>query len=339
MSWERICKNINRYAITDTESEFEGSLCDLLLEGGLKWGTKDIKRQDIFRIGSSQSVRPDIIIYENNKPQFIIEVKKPSHIQTENDITQLISYMKQLEVNVGIYIGEKIEVFYKEIGAGTLPERIIKTSFQTPDDDGEIFYDLFNYQNFSQVRIKEFYAKKIEEKKEKDIIEKETSLLISDKGSLIELFLLNHFISRGLKEDIAHKILSSIEISINRKDQPSTQYTSTESNKINQTSNLNKGPNQSIDNPKSKKNKRPPFKFSMIGLFGGEEITFIPTDQKLKVVGENKVEFNGIIDKLTPMAKRLMPQELRTPSEAYQGPDYFCYKGRKLTDLRKEMEK
>lgn len=88
MIWERICNRIKKYARVDTEQEYEGSLCDILLEDGLKWSSNNLKRQDSVRIGSMQSLRPDIIVFKDDKPQFIIEVKN-----------RLISNQKMIEPN------------------------------------------------------------------------------------------------------------------------------------------------------------------------------------------------------------------------------------------------
>lgn len=57
-------------------------------------------------------IQPDIIIGKENDWQFVIEVKRPCHHQTRQDLEQLESYMRRIKVNVGIYIGEHIEVFY-----------------------------------------------------------------------------------------------------------------------------------------------------------------------------------------------------------------------------------
>lgn len=83
---------------------------------------------------------------------------------------------------------------------------------------------------------------------------------------------------------------------------------------------------------------RPPFRFSMVGIKPGEEITFIPTGERVKVVSDNQVEYEGRIYKLSPFVGTFMPADKRIPSGAYQGPKFFSYKGKTLTDLRDEIE-
>ena len=83
---------------------------------------------------------------------------------------------------------------------------------------------------------------------------------------------------------------------------------------------------------------RPPFRFSMVGIGVGEELTFIPTGIIVKVVSDNQIEYDGRIYKLSPFVGTFMPEDKRNISGAYQGAKFFSYKGRVLTDLRKESE-
>ena len=80
------------------------------------------------------------------------------------------------------------------------------------------------------------------------------------------------------------------------------------------------------------------FRFSMIGVGLGEAVTFIPTGQIVTVASDNEVEHDGQRYKLTTFTKRFLPAERRNSADAYRGSDYFSYKGRVLTDIRKERE-
>lgn len=89
---------------------------------------------------------------------------------------------------------------------------------------------------------------------------------------------------------------------------------------------------------KVKQPTRANFRFSMIGIQEGEEIEFIPTKIQVRVADDNHVEYQDRIFTLSAFTGTYMPEEKRIPSGAYQGPAYFSYKGKKLTDLRKEKE-
>ena len=91
------------------------------------------------------------------------------------------------------------------------------------------------------------------------------------------------------------------------------------------------------DHP-ARKNRRPPFKFSMVGIKIGDYIVFDPLNIKVKVATDDSVEYNNRIYKLSPFVGTFLPEDKQIPSKAYQGPKFFSYNGKVLDDLRKEKE-
>ncbi len=87
------------------------------------------------------------------------------------------------------------------------------------------------------------------------------------------------------------------------------------------------------------KKMRPRFKFNMVNIPIGAILTFIPTGIKVKVAGDDQIEYEGRIYKLSPFVGTFMPVEKRNTSGAYQGAKFFSYNGKVLDDLRTEMEK
>ena len=92
------------------------------------------------------------------------------------------------------------------------------------------------------------------------------------------------------------------------------------------------------DKPKAKTDRRPPFKFSMIGLKPGDVVYFEHGDIPVTVVSENTVAYDSEIYTLSRFCKHFMPFEGSEDRE-YQGPAHFLYNGRTLDDIRKEKEK
>ena len=86
------------------------------------------------------------------------------------------------------------------------------------------------------------------------------------------------------------------------------------------------------------KKTRPRFKFSMVNIPIGAILTFIPTSIKVRVAGDDQIEYEGGIYKLSPFVGTFMPSEKRNTSGAYQGAKYFSYNGKILDDLRTEAE-
>ena len=91
--------------------------------------------------------------------------------------------------------------------------------------------------------------------------------------------------------------------------------------------------------PKVKADHRPPFKFSMIGLKPGDELTFEATGMEVKVFSDNTIEYKGVEFTLNRFVVEYLPEEKRIPAGTYQGPKYFTYNGKTLWQLRLEKEK
>ena len=96
--------------------------------------------------------------------------------------------------------------------------------------------------------------------------------------------------------------------------------------------------NVSDDTKGAKKQRRPPFKFSMIGLKAGDVIYFEHGDIPVTVASENTVAYDNETYTLSRFCKKYMP-DLGSETREYQGPAHFKLNGKTLDEIRKEMEK
>ena len=92
------------------------------------------------------------------------------------------------------------------------------------------------------------------------------------------------------------------------------------------------------DKPKAKADRRPPFKFSMIGLKPGDVVYFEHGDIPVTIVSENTVAYDNEIYTLSRFCKHFMPEE-GSENREYQGPAHFTFNGKTLDEVRKEREK
>lgn len=83
---------------------------------------------------------------------------------------------------------------------------------------------------------------------------------------------------------------------------------------------------------------KPAFKFHMIRLNVGDTIVFDPLQLPVKVASDDRIEYEGRLYSLSAFTANFLPEEKQNPSGAYQGPKYFSYKGKVLSELRKEKE-
>lgn len=90
---------------------------------------------------------------------------------------------------------------------------------------------------------------------------------------------------------------------------------------------------------KQRKAPKPPFKFHMIGLNVGDTVVFDELQIPVKVASDDKIEYEGRLYSLSTFTAEFLPEEKQNLSGAYQGPKYFSYNGKVLSELRKEFEK
>ncbi len=85
--------------------------------------------------------------------------------------------------------------------------------------------------------------------------------------------------------------------------------------------------------------RKPPFKFSMVGIKIGETATFTPTNVDVKVFSDTTVAYEGQEYTLTEFACKFISENKRDASNSYWELAYFEYKGRKLLDIWKNKNK
>jgi hypothetical protein len=86
----------------------------------------------------------------------------------------------------------------------------------------------------------------------------------------------------------------------------------------------------------SDRKRKEKLKFSMIKLSIGDELEYVEDPSiKVKIVDDKCVEYENERYTLSALTAKLDSNRVR----AYQGPAWWCYDGKKLSDIRKEMEK
>lgn len=212
-SWAKICEIFERYAIRTSEMDYQKSIIDLLLENKLGWHKDQIVEQFSMPIGSRERLVPDILVSKDCHNKFVMEVKKPSHVKSQRDIDQLVSYMKQLETPVGIYVGKELDVYYKTIGEGTDSRLVLSLEFTPNDENGEKFVSLFMEADFSIDRVLGF-LKEQEERAAFDANVKmlRSYLLSHDFQNDLKIILTKHFSDKG--ENVVREAMSKLKFDI-----------------------------------------------------------------------------------------------------------------------------
>lgn len=165
-------------------------------------------------IGSAGTIQPDILVRKDGINMFVIEVKKPNHSRNERELQQLFSYMLQLRLKVGVYIGEFLEIFYDQPENNEPPVPILKAELALDNKNGIQFVELFSKEHFSEEQLKQLCEKLIQEKQKKEKLNKIKTDLLSDSGSIrltdiVKQYLVTKYASE-FPEQAIDSILSTI---------------------------------------------------------------------------------------------------------------------------------
>ena len=144
------------------EDTYHGNIENQLISLGWAPWRGEIKHKPSLRIGNRGSMQPDILVSRDGEDQFVIEVKRPNHSQLGEDINQLESYMRQLKLEVGLYIGERLEIFYDKPGSKHVVS-VMKISLDLDEKRGSRFVELFSKEGFSKKEIVEFCEERLRE--------------------------------------------------------------------------------------------------------------------------------------------------------------------------------
>lgn len=163
MGFEKIWNLIVKHYKTNynaPEEKLQKDWENTLISGSLGYmglfGEIDAHRT--IHLGSGKRVIPDIIIKNDDKDLFDIELKQyslPFAIEMEQ---QLKSYMDLLHVSVGVLVCQKIYVYVYDFSKSKLKR--VEISFVEDNPDGIAFVELFSKENFSEEKIENFIDSK-----------------------------------------------------------------------------------------------------------------------------------------------------------------------------------
>lgn len=166
-------------------------------------------------------IQPDILINKDGEVQFVIEVKRPVYTQTEKDINQLVSYIRQLKKEVGIYIGEHIEIFYDTVDNDAVS--VLKIPLELDNKRGARFVDLFSREKFTKKSIIDFCEECIEEKHRQESLNKIKDALLSEAQiqivEALKPYLVEKYDGTFSQEEI-QEMLSTVRFYASTIDEP-----------------------------------------------------------------------------------------------------------------------
>jgi hypothetical protein len=221
-NWNKLCYYLSEKIQSDIpESEFE-----LIVEKGLEilgWNefSGDFEIRPNYQLGSTRkSLRPDFVIksYETGEKLFVIEIKRPKVPLSNQNQTQLSTYMRQFKLEFGILIGPQIQIFYDgELNKNENAILIENIEFKRENEKGKQFTELFSKDKFDKDTLNDFAEKsfkKINEKKtEKEIKNK----ILSEDFKEIVSGIIVEKLSVEYDINLVWRVLNNINLDITEK--------------------------------------------------------------------------------------------------------------------------
>ena len=228
--WREFCYDLIEAKKADV---LEGPYQDMIEQGlrQLNWSKADgeICPKERLKIGNKKKLEPDITLKIGGKPVFVIEVKRPNNRLNDDQILQLVSYMRQRQVKFGLYIGDRIALFYDDVEND--PIEVWGLKIESDADEGWRFVDFFGRNTFNSDRLDIFckereneiitaaglqdITKELKDNGGDDILRKMVSeYLTSVKGfdrGLVATRLKRYTFSATLNEDIPEETPDNTE--------------------------------------------------------------------------------------------------------------------------------
>ena len=191
--WREFCYDLIEAAKEDI---LEDPYQDMIEQGLrlLNWSKPkgEICPKERIKIGSHNQLEPDITLKINERPVLVIEVKRPRNKLNEDQILQLVSYMRQCRVPFGLYIGDRIALFYDD--SVNEPTEVWGVSLDSEADEGWRFVDFFARSSFSEERLEIFCKERMNEIHTSMGLRDITGKLAEDGGDAILKEMVEHYL-------------------------------------------------------------------------------------------------------------------------------------------------
>lgn len=220
--WNYIVKSYKQN-YTKPESEVQRSWEDIFSEFfDYKKLCGEIVTQTYIQLGSRTALIPDIVLKKDKEMLADVELKRHTLSIDEHYEKQLISYLKQLNLSIGVIICNKIYLY-----VFSYPNTIdrIEIAFEEKNERGVTFIELFNKNNFDVDKIKHFVSTEIEkEEKRRDMIVIENEIKRKLNSDYIKECVREYLLLTDCPEDIVENVLKDYAFKVEMKDAPRTYY-------------------------------------------------------------------------------------------------------------------
>lgn len=219
--WNEICYILSENLPTNmSEQLFELKVVQAFEKLGWSEFNNEIVVRESIQLGASNRISPDLVLKSKDKGNlFIVEVKKPSlEVNNSSFKGQLSSYMGITRVELGMLIGNKIQLFldgkfFNQNGIILIDE----IEFKRDNEKGLKFVELFSKDNYNKKNIENHAQEKIQQLKEIEDFKNLKNKILSENYKEKIIHYLKTQLRNEYDENIIDKVFKVIEIKIENK--------------------------------------------------------------------------------------------------------------------------
>ena len=155
--WNNLCDEVSQNKGI-AEIPFEKEVAKDLLSA-LGWNRLKNNLKEQYVINKQTKWRFDFALFikGKDKPEIVVELKRPDHKQQIKDYDQISSYMKVADSRFGLYFGEKLELFYLMIDGEEREARSILTvDYKKDSNSGNKLFELLRNDTYDREKLISF---------------------------------------------------------------------------------------------------------------------------------------------------------------------------------------
>lgn len=220
-NWIEIVETLQPYVrCNSTEPKYQQEIENCLKFLGWRSSNKTMQSQVTINIGHKNSIRPDIVLYKNDIPVLPIEIKRPNNICNMKQESQLMSYMRQLRLNIGLYIGENIQLYYDNPNDFDSPVCVFKVEFRKDDTNGDIFCEMFSCGKFDTTSLEYFCKERYNQIIARNNLQQRLNEFLFSGNATKNIITLikEKFTKEGFEDEVLNAELSKLDINVNKKE-------------------------------------------------------------------------------------------------------------------------
>lgn len=182
--WNEICFLIKKHSHENSkEAFFQNEVVNIFEKLGWSRYRNEIDTYKKLPIGANNSLILDILISLDDKKLFAVELKRATNQGSERVSQQLFSYMLQLKMKFGLFIGENIQLFYDDPNDNKHPIKLIEIEFTENNEEGFKLIEIIKRSTFDEEKLIEYCNEKLKEIEETKTINQLINFFTSTQGN------------------------------------------------------------------------------------------------------------------------------------------------------------